>query len=65
MDPSVELDADGQSVLQVLWEDGERVFCGGWRANGEGGRSAVLAVLPAAERPLPASLDRLSYEYRD
>ena len=34
-------------------------------AHGRRGRcrSTVLAVLPAAERPLPASLDRLAHEY--
>src|SRR5208337_4813534 len=37
--------------------------CRGWRADGEGGRSLVLAMLPAAERPHPATLDRLSHEY--
>src|SRR5208337_465024 len=49
--------------LQVLWEDGERIFCRGWRADGEGGRGAVLVVLPTAERPLSASLERLAHEY--
>jgi serine/threonine protein kinase len=45
-----------------LWEDGERVFCRGERrANGHG--AAVLAVLPAAEHPAPATLDRLAREY--
>ena len=63
MNPSFQFDADGLSDLQVLWEDGERVFCRGWRADGDGGRSAVLAVLPAAERPPPAILDRLAHEY--
>ena len=48
---------------QVLWEDGERVLCRGWRADGDGGRSAALAVLLAAERPPPAALDRLAHEY--
>ena len=62
MSPSFQFDADGVSDLQVLWEDGERVFCRGWRADGEGGRSAVLAVLLAAEPP-PAALDRLTHEY--
>ncbi len=46
-----------------MWEDGERVFCRGWRADADYGRNAVLAVLPAAERPHPATLDRLSHEY--
>ncbi len=49
--------------LQVLWDDGERVFCRGWRADGDGGRSAVLSVLPAAERQAPAILNRLVHEY--
>ena len=53
----------GVSDLQVLWEDGERVLCRGWRADGDGGRSAALAVLPTARRPLPAALDRLAHEY--
>ena len=42
---------------QVLWEDGERVFCRGWRQGDDGNPSAVLVVLPAAERPSPSSLD--------
>ena len=44
VNPSFQFDADGQSDLQVLWEDGERVLCRGWRADGDGGRSAGLAV---------------------
>ena len=63
MKPTFQFDADWQSDLQVLWEDGERVFCLGWRSDGDGGRRAVLAVLLAAERPPPASLDRLAHEY--
>jgi len=41
----VNSDPDGGS--QVLWEDGERVFCRGWRIGHDGKRSAVLVVLPA------------------
>ena len=48
---------------QVLWEDGERVFCRGWGQGDDGNPSAVLVVLPAAERPSPSSLDRLAHEY--
>jgi PAS domain S-box-containing protein len=48
---------------QVLWEDGDRVFCRGWRLGDDGNPSAVLVVLPAAERPSPSSLDRLAHEY--
>jgi PAS domain S-box-containing protein len=47
----------------VLWEDGERVFCRGWRDGVDGDRNAVLAVLSAAERPTPGNLDRLTHEY--
>src|SRR6266478_6029395 len=54
--------AGGVSSLQVLWEDGERVFCRGER-HADGHRAAVLAVLPAAEHPTPATLDRLAHEY--
>jgi PAS domain S-box-containing protein len=51
----------GNSGLQVLWEDGERVFC---RGNSHGdGTTPVLAVLPAIEHPAPAVLDRLVHEY--
>jgi hypothetical protein len=52
---------DGNS--QVLWEDGERVFCRGWRLGDDGNPSAVLVVLPATERPSSSSLDRLAHEY--
>ena len=48
---------------QVLWEDGERVFCRGWRLGDDGNPSAVLVVLPAGEHPSPSSLDRLAHEY--
>ena len=57
------LKTDGDGGLQVLWEDGERVFCRGWRLGADGNRRAVLAVLPAAEHPSPASLARLTHEY--
>jgi predicted ATPase len=54
-------DTDGSS--EVLWEDGERIFRRGWRIGDDGNRSAVLVVLPAAEHPSRASLDRLAHEY--
>ncbi len=49
--------------LQVLWEDGERVVCRGWRPGAHGEQRAVLIALPAGERPSPASLDRLAHYY--
>jgi PAS domain S-box-containing protein len=62
MNTSFWLGAGEVSGLQVLWEDGERVFCRGER-RGDGHGGAVLAVLPAAEHPAPATLDRLAREY--
>jgi hypothetical protein len=60
LSPSIPL-ADGNANFQVLWEDGERVFCRvGSHANADG---SVLTVLPAAEHPTPATLDRLAHEY--
>src|ERR1700722_18123960 len=56
------LGAGGDSGFQALWEDGERVFCRG-ESRAEGYPAAVLVVLPAAEHPTPATLDRLAYEY--
>ncbi len=64
MNQSFQFDAGWQSDPEVLWEDGERVFCRGWRTGGDQGRIAVLAVSPAVERtPLP-TLDRLAHEYK-
>jgi PAS domain S-box-containing protein len=53
--------SDGGS--QVLWEDGERVFRRGWRLDDSGNRHAVLIVVPAAEQPSRAIVDRLTHEY--
>ena len=63
MSPTNRFGADGDSNLQVLWEDGDRVFCRTWRPGADGDPYAVLAVLPAAEHPAPATLDRLAHEY--
>jgi serine/threonine protein kinase len=62
MSPSSWFGAGGDSSLQVLWEDGERVFCRG-ESHADGHRGAVLAVLPAAEHPTPATLNRMAREY--
>ena len=51
------------SGLQVLWEDDERIFCRGWRADEAGSKRAVLVLLPAEERPAPALLSRLIHEF--
>ena len=63
MNPSPWFDVGGDSGLRVAWEDGDRVFCRGWRDGADGDRNTVLVVLPAAEHPTPDSLNRLTHEY--
>ena len=63
VNPSSRTDVPEDGSFQVLWEDGERVFCRGWRLGTDGNRHAVLAVVPAAEHPPPGSLARLAHEY--
>jgi hypothetical protein len=48
---NLSLGAGGASDLSVLCEDGERVLCRGWRDDGDGARTAVLAVVSAFGRP--------------
>ena len=48
--------------LQVLWEDGELVFCRR-ETHADWDRTATLAVLPAAEHPTSATVERLAHEY--
>ena len=62
MNPHSWFGAGGDSSLKVLWEDGERVFCRR-ESHADGYPAAVLAVLPAAEHPTAATLDRLAREY--
>jgi PAS domain S-box-containing protein len=62
LDPPFRVSAE-EDDPQVLWEDGERVFCRVWRLGADGNPGAVLAVSPAAEHPSPASLARLAHEY--
>ena len=63
MNPSFRFGADGVRDLQVVWEDGERVFCRALRVGIDGSRGSVLVALPAEDHPLPAVLDRLAHEY--
>ena len=63
MNPPARSGVEGDSSLQVLWEDGGYVFCRAWRQGVNGSRDAVLAVSPAGEQPVPATLDRLAHEY--
>ncbi|MCU1758789.1 AAA family ATPase [Pseudomonas sp. 14P_8.1_Bac3] len=48
--------------MQILWEDGERVFCRE-RCTRDGRTSTRLIVLTAVEQPLRGTLDRLTHEY--
>jgi PAS domain S-box-containing protein len=50
-------------TLDILWEDGDRVFCRERRPSADGKLSDVLIVRLIAEHPTPASLDRLAHEY--
>ena len=63
MKPASRFSTEEDDGFQVLWEDGDRVFCRGWRPGTDGNRSAVLAVRPIAEHPPPAFLERLAHEY--
>jgi len=62
MNPTSWFSAGGNTSLKVLWEDGERVFCRR-ESHADRYRAPVLAVLPTAEHPTPATLDRLAREY--
>lgn len=49
--------------LQVLREDGERVFCRGWQSGDDGSAKSVLIVLAGSAGAPPAGVDRLAHEY--
>ncbi len=49
--------------FEVLWEEGDRVFCRTSRDVGDGTGHAVLVVPPVAEHPTPRSIARLTHEY--
>jgi len=60
---SSRFSANGMGGLEILSEDGGLVLRRGWREGAGGEREDVLIVLPAAEQPAPATLDRLAHEY--
>ncbi|MBX4995003.1 PAS domain S-box-containing protein [Rhizobium binae] len=49
--------------MEVLWEDGDRVFHRQRRLGADGKWNPVLVVLSALEYPTPSSLGRLDHEY--
>ena len=63
MNSASRFSAEGDHGLQVLWEDGDCRFCRSWHRSKEDDQGQVLAVIPIAEHPTPAVLDRLAHEY--
>ena len=53
----------GEDDLEVLWEDGHRVFCRGWGRAATANSKDMLAVLAANEYPAASLLDSLAHEY--
>ncbi|MBW9063062.1 AAA family ATPase [Rhizobium herbae] len=49
--------------MDVLWEDGDRVFHRERRRGADGKWNRVLVLLPTLEHPTPSSLERLDHEY--
>jgi PAS domain S-box-containing protein len=49
--------------LEVLWQNGERVFSRTWRRDGEGRRHAHIAVLAATDPSTDGGVDRLVHEF--
>jgi PAS domain S-box-containing protein len=49
--------------LDVLWEDGEFVFCSTWRVDASGKRKELIAVRSTAEDPTSGTIARLTHEY--
>ena len=49
--------------LEVLWGDGERVFCRIRRRDNNGRRREHIAVLAATDPPAVGSVDRLAHEF--
>ena len=64
MDPSpFDTAIKGGMPLQVLWEDGERVFSRASCAEPGGNRRTVLVVAPASDNPTGLCLQRLAHEF--
>ena len=65
-DTSLPRQGNPNSCHQILWEDGDRVFCRR-RVRDDGNWSAVLVFLLVAAYPSSTNLDRLAraYELKD
>jgi hypothetical protein len=62
LNPSSLFGTYGHANFQVLWEDGERVFCRGVNPATPH-RSAVLAMFPAGSIQHLPTLNRFAHEY--
>jgi PAS domain S-box-containing protein len=51
-----------ENSMQILWDDGERIFCRQLR-SGVDGTCSVLVARPAGEQPRPGCLGRLAHEF--
>ena len=49
--------------LEVLWEDGERLYRRLWRDTDDGSRREFLVAQPCAEHPTPSAVSGLAHEY--
>ncbi|WP_051382389.1 trifunctional serine/threonine-protein kinase/ATP-binding protein/sensor histidine kinase [Bradyrhizobium sp. Tv2a-2] len=63
MSPLSQFSSDGDRSFQVLWQDGDRIFCRAHRGSADGDQDTVLAVLLATDHPTRAGIDRLAHEY--
>jgi len=64
MNASVSLGTGREGdLLEVLWEDAERVFCRLSRNDTEGRRHAFIPVTVGTERTTLQSINRLAHEY--
>jgi len=49
--------------LEVLWQDGDRLYCRLWRESDDGVRREFLLAQPCAEHPTPSAVTGLVHEY--
>ena len=64
MNASVSVGSSSEGdLLEVLWEDADRVFCRLSRTDAEGHRHAFIPIRSGAGHPTLESLNRLTHEY--
>src|SRR5262245_65780746 len=49
--------------LDILWQDGERLYRRIWRDADDGGRREFVVAQPCAEHPTQLTVNRLAHEY--